>query len=120
MRAARASAVVFAGQPAKAASPSTAERVNAYLEREGLLDQAIHDGRISANLRDHYKRCYDADPAGTRAFFTRLGVRATNASSPTPSEADEYPTDHLSPAEREAIEKSRRGERTGVFVEGGC
>lgn len=90
------------------------------MEREDLLDQAIHDGRISANLREHYAACFDRDPAGTRDFLGKLGAaqRASAAPAPAP-EPDAYPTTGLSRAEQTRIAAAREGRTPGRVISGG-
>jgi hypothetical protein len=100
-------------------SRATGERANAFLEREDLLDAAIHDGRISANLREHYAACFDRDPAGTRDFLGKLGARQQASVTPASTGPDEYPTAGLSRAEQTRIAAAREGCAPGRIVNGG-
>jgi hypothetical protein len=68
-------------------SAETAERANAFLDRESLLDRAVHAGVVNQGMRAHYAAAYDADPAGCRAYLGKLGLRdedATALSAPAP------------------------------------
>ena len=98
-------------------SAETAARAQSAIEREDLLDQAIFDGRIPAGLRAHYAQCFDADPAGTRAYLAKLGAAATPTAAP--AESDAYPASALTSAERTSIEAARSGRRGGGFMLGG-
>jgi hypothetical protein len=90
-------------------------------ERERLLDQAVYDGRISGGLRDHYSQCFDADPAGTRAFLARLGYAATQEQEPskTATVPAGYPETLLSDTERTNLDAIRAGKRHSYIVNGG-
>jgi hypothetical protein len=95
-------------------STATVQRANAFLEREALLDQAIYDGRISAGLRDHYARCFDADPAGTRAFLAKLaGATGSDAG------AEDYPDSFLSEGERKRVAAAKEGRQYSRIIHGG-
>jgi hypothetical protein len=116
-RQAHAAKAARAIEPAPAGiSASTAERANRFLEREDLLDQAIHGGVINAGMRAHYQRAFDADPGGTRAFLASIGLRAEAASAA--SEPDEY-LNTLTDNEQRRIAAARDGRPTSRFVNGG-
>jgi hypothetical protein len=128
-RAARAAAAspkglrARAGKPAPAApaaeagiSAATAARANAFLAREALLDEAINCGVISANLRGHYGRCYDADPSGTRSYLQSIGLRPSQSTQAASSE--EYDNSALSRAERSRIAAAREGKTPRIGGEG--
>jgi hypothetical protein len=118
----------FAGPPAdrmagraqaRAARANLGSNISATLRegerggREALLDQAVHAGVISSGLRAHYAACYDADPEGTRAYLSSLGLRPS-----APAASEEYPTAGLSRSELNRIEAAREG-RTSRIVNGG-
>jgi hypothetical protein len=92
----------------------------ASLDREALMDEAIHQGVIGGALREHYATCYDRDPAGTRAYLQSLGFRAQAqpAASATAASSDEYVQTHLSAAERGRISAAREG-RSPRVISGG-
>jgi hypothetical protein len=93
-------------------SAATAARANAFLRREQVLDNAIHQGVISAGLRAHFATLYDADPQGTQAHLASIGLRDAPA-------ADAYVESGLSPGERARIAAAHEGRSTGRFVHGG-
>lgn len=129
-RAARAAAPKQAGnyapkhKPAASApaaaprvSAATEARANAFLDRESLLDQAVNAGVIGANMRAHYARCFDADPAGTRSYLQSIGLHVSMAQG-TQAASDAYVETHLSRAERERIAAARAG-RGPSIINGG-
>lgn len=104
-----------AAAPAKpAVSAATVAKANSFLDREALLDQAIHTGVIGTHMRAHYAACYDADPEGTRSFLGSVGYsRATAVSA-----SDDYNDSALSPQERNRIAAAREGTRQRIGGEG--
>lgn len=105
-----------------AVSAATVARANSFMEREDLLDQAIYDGRINAGMRGYYAQCFDADPAGTRAFLGKMGHNpAASAPVAQPAPADDsYPESMLTNAERARVAAAREGRQPRRIVEGGC
>lgn len=99
----------------------TAARAESFLAREQLLDEAVHASVINAGMRDHFARCYDADPAGTRHTLAALGLR-TAASVQIQDAADTGIADDLSPlltaTERKQAEAAREG-RSPKIIHGG-
>jgi hypothetical protein len=83
-------------------SAETEQRANAFLEREALLDRAVHAGVINQGMRGHYAAAFDADPAGCRAFLGTLGLR----DEPT---ADASGDSLLSAKEQERVTAVREG-----------
>jgi len=68
-------------------------------DRDDLIAEAVHDGKISPSRRDHYRTRYDSDPDGTRTLLGQLTpntvpLEARGADVPT-DEVDEtsYPKD---------------------------
>lgn len=107
--------------PKAKVSASTAARVNQFLEGEDMVDQAIHQGIISAGLSAHFRALMKSDPTNTRAYLQGLGLSAPAAQSQPVAVAaasDEYPTSGLSAAERGRIAAAREG-RQSVVVHGG-
>ncbi|HEX4186640.1 MAG TPA: hypothetical protein VHY83_01965 [Solirubrobacteraceae bacterium] len=112
----------MAGRPsrtAKASAPkisdATAAKAQGFLDREALLDNAVHAGVISEGMRKHYATAYDADPAGCRAFLGKLGLRTeTTASTAEPEDA--YPDSLLSPQERQRVAAAREGRQHSRIV----
>jgi hypothetical protein len=100
---------------AAASRLATEARANAFLDREALLDDAIHQGVIGGALRDHYATCYDRDPGGTQAYLQSLGLRTTVAAA----SAEGYVETNLSTAERKRIAAARDGRQTARIVNGG-
>jgi hypothetical protein len=94
------------------ASPTTAARANAFLRREEVLDNAVHQGVISSSLRAHFATLWDADPEGTRAHLESIGLARTQAQS------DAYDESALSAAERGQIAAAREG-RGPRIINGG-
>jgi sec-independent protein translocase protein TatA len=47
--------------------------------RERVIDQAIHDGRISADEADDYRKLYDAAPESAVKAIEKLPARATSS-----------------------------------------
>ena len=97
---------------AKAAAPkvsaATEARANSFLDREALLDAAMHEGVIGGGLRAHYAECYDSDPEGTRSYLQSLGLRGGGAhSASAAATSDRYDERYLSEAERSGIEAAR-------------
>ena len=87
-------------------------------ERESFLAAAVNAGKFPPARKDHFRKLWDADEEGTRKLVASLEdnvvpVQARGASQPTDHEAgaDDYPTEHLSPVERERIaaERAARG-----------
>jgi hypothetical protein len=92
-------------------------RANAFLRREELLDNAIHQGIISTSLRAHFAALWDADPDGTRAHLESIGLAKTlQASAATAPDA--YDESALSAAERGRIAAAREG-RGPRIINGG-
>jgi hypothetical protein len=111
---------------AKAAAPkvsaATEARANSFIDREALLDAAMHQGVIGGGLRAHYAECYDNDPEGTRSYLQSLGLRGGGAHSATAAAtatSDQYDESALSKAERGRIEAAREGRRPSQIVNGG-
>jgi hypothetical protein len=124
-RAARASAAKPKGNltPKKQISAATVNRVTQFLDGEVVIDQAIHQGIISANMAGHFRALMKADPADTRAYLQRLGLHQASVPASPPvqiaaSESDAYPAGALSAAERERIADAREG-RQSPIVHGG-
>jgi hypothetical protein len=109
---------------AKAAAPTvsaaTEARANSFLDREALLDAAMHQGVIGGGLRAHYAECYDNDPVGTRSYLQSLGLRGGGTHSASAAAAsDQYDESALSNAERGRIAAAREGRRPSQIVNGG-
>lgn len=125
--------LTFAQRTAKAKAAKTErvsaaneKRINQYLDTEQMLDQAIHAGVISAGLREHYSQCSAADPIGTREYLNNLGLnmmgvrQEARGTSPSASAVQEdYPTAHLTDAERNRISASRDRRVATRIVDGG-
>lgn len=113
----RAAAQARAGAPR--VSAATEARANSFLDREALLDAAMHQGVIGGGLRDHYAQCYDADPEGTRSYLQSLGLRGSTPGTASASASQEYVDTHLSSAERQRIAAAREGRQHSRIVNGG-
>jgi hypothetical protein len=102
-------------------SAATTARANQFLEREALLDQAIHAGLINAGMRGHYAQCFDADPTGTRTYLAQLG----HSQAPVPAaqgaaaSGDDYPEGMLTNVERSRVAAAREGRPYGRIISGG-
>jgi hypothetical protein len=108
------------GRPSRNALVAKAA-VQTNADRESLLDRAIHAGVISTGLRSHYAAACDADPAGTRAFLGKIGLR-TEAATPAVSTApgpEEYDRSLLTDRERARIAAAREGRSHARIVCGG-
>ena len=111
----------MAGRPARAAraaraarttvSAATVAKAQGFLDRETLLDEAVHQGVIGGALRAHYAACFDADPQGTRNYLAGIGLVTRAAATPS----DEYLDTHLSTRERERIAAAREGKGSRVI-----
>ncbi|HEX4483524.1 MAG TPA: hypothetical protein VH081_07020 [Solirubrobacteraceae bacterium] len=88
-------------------SEETTQRANAFLDREALLDRAVHAGCISQGMRSHYAAAYDADPAGCRTFLATLGLRDE---APAASSGDSL----LSASEQERVTAAREGKTSRI------
>jgi hypothetical protein len=108
-------------KPASAqVSAATVARASSFLDREALLDAAMHQGVIGGGLRAHYGECYDADPEGTRSYLQGLGLRdggVQPASSAASSDA--YDESALSRSERRRITAAREGRQSTQVISGG-
>jgi hypothetical protein len=93
-----------AAKPDKGISAATASRANAFLDREGLLDRAVHAGVINDGMRGYYAQAFDADERGCRAFLASLGLR--DAAAPGPSGGS-----FLTPQEQERAAAASDGKR---------
>ena len=104
------------GAGAKAAAEA---RAVSFLEREGALDAAMHQGVIDGSLRAHFATLWDADPEGTRAHLEGLGLAK---SGPQPqavaASPDAYDESALSATERRRIAAAREG-RAPRVINGG-
>jgi hypothetical protein len=96
---------------------ATEARAASFLEREQVLDNAIHQGIISAGLRAHFATLWDADPVGTREHLESIGLARTTASA-TASSSEDYNDSALSRVERDRIAAARAG-RTPRIIGGG-
>jgi hypothetical protein len=108
----------MAGRPARAAraakttvSAATVAKAQGFLDREALLDEAVHQGVIGGALRTHYAACFDADPQGTRNYLAGIGLVTRAAATPP----DQYLDTHLSTRERERIAAAREGKGPRVI-----
>jgi hypothetical protein len=112
-------------------SAATITRANNFLEGERVIDQAIHQGVIGANMSAHFRILWQADPDDTRKYLEKLGLYpwplasgpAGNPEVNPPeqiaaAQAEEYPTAALSQGERERISAAREG-RTSRVISGG-
>lgn len=115
--AAKAKGGSFTPPKKPAVSAATVARANAFLGREAVLDDAINQGVISANLRSHFSRLMEADPEGTRAYLEKVGLSRSAETQQTA--ADDYPTSGLSDAERRRITAARGGQSSMRVVNGG-
>jgi hypothetical protein len=116
----KAATVTFAQRSAAAkakakqrVSAATEKRVNQYLDTETMLDQAILAGVIDGSLREHYSQCSAADPQGTREHLNNLGlnvmgVRQESRAVTASAKQEDYPSAHLTAAERGRIAATRR------------
>jgi hypothetical protein len=95
-------------------SDKTVARASSYLAREDLLDHAVHAGVINAGMRSHYAAAYDADPAGTREFLGKLGLRSEASAAP-----EDYPDSMLTDSERANLAAAREGRQPNRIVNGG-
>ena len=127
-QAVRAAAPARAAAAAAASTKPSPKPTQTRAERENLLDRAVHAGVISSNLRAHYSQAFDADPAGTRAFLGKIGLRAeaAPAASPAPTPAasaasgpEDYDQSLLTDGERARIQAAREGKQPGGFIHGG-
>lgn len=48
------------------------EAANRERDRDELIAEAVHDGKISPSRADHYKARFDSDPEGTVKLLNRL------------------------------------------------
>jgi hypothetical protein len=112
-RSARAAGNLKPAKPKTSAEAATVARANAFLDREALLDQAIHAGVIGSGMRAHYAACFDADPDGTRAYLQGIGLPASQASAP-----EAYADANLSFQERNRIAAAREGKIPRIGGEG--
>jgi hypothetical protein len=119
--------------PKQKISAATENRVNSFLSGEQMIDQAIHQGVIGANMASHYRALWLADPAETHKYLVSLGLIQDSDwkdepyggnPDPTPgkivqaSASDEYDASALSKAERDRIAAAREG-RTSRVISGG-
>ncbi len=102
--------------PRQKVSAATTARANSFLDRETLLDAAVHQGVIGGALRGHFAECYDKDPSGTRSYLQSLGLSGGTSAA---AASQGYVETHLSPGERERVAAAREGRRSGRIVNGG-
>ena len=95
---------------------SQIEAQNRVRDRNELIAEAVHDGKISPGRADHYRTRYDSDPEGTTRLLARLTPntipleeRGVNATEQDADDQTTYPTDWLRPGEVAAASGS--GER---------
>jgi hypothetical protein len=98
---------VKAAQQQAGVSDETTQRANAFLDREALLDRAVHAGVINNGMRGHYAAAYDADPAGCRTFLATLGLRDE---APAASSGDSL----LSAHEQQRVTAAREGKTSRI------
>jgi hypothetical protein len=112
-----------ANKPAPAAPPVVDANTEALVvrARENLIDRAVHAGVINEGMRRYYRQAFDADPAGTRAFLGKIGLRgeAASATQAAGTGPDEYDDALLTPGERQRIAAAREGKPQGRFINGG-
>ena len=67
------------------------ERTLAVRDRDELIEEAIHDGKISPSRREHYQKKYESDPEGTKKL---IGVLKKNT-VPVEVRGKDAPTDEV-------------------------
>jgi hypothetical protein len=70
---------------------ATVEETMRRRDRDELIAEAVHDGKISPSRADHYKNRYDSDPEGTTALMARL----TPNTVPLEERGADTPTDQV-------------------------
>lgn len=105
---------------------AVASRLNEE-SRDSFIDNAITAGKFPPSRREHYLTAWRADPEGTRGLIDTLSpglvpmqARGTSGSAEQAG-ADPYPTDWLSPGERNRIAAAKQPAAavTPAIVEGG-
>jgi hypothetical protein len=82
------------------------EAANRERDRNELIAEAVHDGKISPGRAQHYSDRYDSDPEGTTRLLARLTPntipleeRGVNATQDDADDTSAYPTEWLTHGE---------------------
>jgi hypothetical protein len=67
------------------------EKAMAVRDRDELVEEAIHDGKISPARREHYKKKYDKDPESTKMLLGSLLANTV----PVKERGKDAPTDEV-------------------------